>query len=728
MGNRLVKSFLPILFGFQWFLCAQTVTLEWDPNRDPVVGYNLYRSTRSGGEYLRVNAAPIVTTRFTDTTIQYDVRYYYVCRAIGVAGLESGPSNEVSALRPRPNSPPIANTVSVSTFVGLPTTIAVTANDTDPDGDPLTVTGATQPANGTVSIVSASSVRYSPAAGFLGTDRFTYTISDGRGGSASAQVTVTVIGGANNPPTAVDDRAVTVAGRAVTINVLANDFDPDGDHLELVGHSAPSSGAAQVIGHGLIRYVPHAGFVGIDSLTYSITDGWAVAQARAVVEVLAEGGDFPSQFFPTTVATGSDLLRDTFVGLGFLNPRSQPDGIELTALVESGRALDGGSVLQTLPPGGQTAFLTDELVSPGLGSTHVSARGLVAGVQSFFMIGDYGLHRMDGVGALLIDGVDLVVPEVRESAIETTLMMAVNPSKEGPARVDIELVEASGRVLARVNRIVPPLGIVRDSIRGFFGTDLAGREGYLRLRSDRPVQGFAIAADRESIVTASARPPRSVDRLLAPHFFAGGKGSILKLVNAGDRPATVRIWAYGDSGEAIGAHFVTLPARGFRSVGSEVLTPVAAGEMVTGYLIVETAEAAPIVATMTFRGREGRARTLIPLTEGGLREILFPHLAQTADGSIFTGLALLNPGSTSATVIVEAYDAQGNRTEWKRVIVGPRSRRADLLRSATFFGPSFEQVGGHLRISSNVPVAAYLTFGDSAGEFLSAVEGQEPIR
>ena len=69
--------------------------------------------------------------------------------------------------------------------------INVLANDSDPDGDVLRVVATTQPAHGTVEILDAGlSVRYTPEAGFVGTDHFTYTVSDGQGGTDTATVTV----------------------------------------------------------------------------------------------------------------------------------------------------------------------------------------------------------------------------------------------------------------------------------------------------------------------------------------------------------------------------------------------------------------------------------------------------------------------------------------------------------------------------------------------------------
>src|SRR2546425_5108765 len=90
------------------------------------------------------------------------------------------------------NRPPTANPDSATTQQNTPVTINVVANDTDPDGDTLTVTGVTQGAHGSVTNNHNGTVTYSPNAGFTGTDTFTYTISDGHGGTATGQVTVTV--------------------------------------------------------------------------------------------------------------------------------------------------------------------------------------------------------------------------------------------------------------------------------------------------------------------------------------------------------------------------------------------------------------------------------------------------------------------------------------------------------------------------------------------------------
>jgi hypothetical protein len=101
----------------------------------------------------------------------------------------------------------VAGADSASTVSPNPVTINLLANDTDANGDTLSVTANTAPANGTVTRTGGSAT-YTPAAGFSGTNSFTYTLSDGKGGTATGTATVSVSAAPAPPPVATAGSAI----------------------------------------------------------------------------------------------------------------------------------------------------------------------------------------------------------------------------------------------------------------------------------------------------------------------------------------------------------------------------------------------------------------------------------------------------------------------------------------------------------------------------------------
>ena len=174
------------------------------------------------------------------------------------------------------NSAPDAVDDRESTPFETPVDIAVLTNDSDPDGDPLSVVDFTQPQNGTLVLNADGTFTYTPDAGFSGDDFFNYTISDGNGGTDVATVRLHVGEPApvNRPPEARDDSDTTEQGTPVNIDVLGNDTDPDGDPLTVTRIvDQPANGTAVLRADGTVDYTPNPNFVGTDTFTYEISDG-----------------------------------------------------------------------------------------------------------------------------------------------------------------------------------------------------------------------------------------------------------------------------------------------------------------------------------------------------------------------------------------------------------------------------------------------------------------------
>ena len=147
--------------------------------------------------------------------------------------------------------------------------INVLANDSDPDSDTLTIIGFTQGTSGSVT-GNGSSVTYTPDPDFTGNDSFSYTVDDGFNGTATASVSVTVTV-ADQAPVANPDSITIASGDTVVIDVLANDFDPDGDALVITGVTSANKGTVSwQPGQTTITYAHNPKRKGSDSFNYTL--------------------------------------------------------------------------------------------------------------------------------------------------------------------------------------------------------------------------------------------------------------------------------------------------------------------------------------------------------------------------------------------------------------------------------------------------------------------------
>ncbi len=180
------------------------------------------------------------------------------------------------------NRPPVAQADTATMMQdGEPLVIDVLANDSDPDGNPITIVAVTQPEQGSVDNFG-DIVIFTPGAGSNGVSQFEYTISDGEGGEATAQVSVDVV---NQSPIAVGDSVTTTFETAVTIAVLENDNDPEGDPLTLTSVEEPAHGTVTINGENLV-YTPADGYTGSDSFSYTVdaTGGTATAVVTITID------------------------------------------------------------------------------------------------------------------------------------------------------------------------------------------------------------------------------------------------------------------------------------------------------------------------------------------------------------------------------------------------------------------------------------------------------------
>ncbi|HCZ9681831.1 TPA: tandem-95 repeat protein, partial [Vibrio parahaemolyticus] len=181
------------------------------------------------------------------------------------------------------NDAPNAENDVITTEEDTAVTIDVLVNDSDVEGDALSIQSASVPSEqGSVDIVDGKLV-FTPAENFNGEATITYIVTDGDL-TDEAKVTVTVTP-VNDSPVAVDDTTSIQEDTAVTIDVLTNDTDVDGDKLSIESASVPKEQGTVEVVDGKLVFTPAENFNGDAEITYTVTDGQLTDEAKVTVTV-----------------------------------------------------------------------------------------------------------------------------------------------------------------------------------------------------------------------------------------------------------------------------------------------------------------------------------------------------------------------------------------------------------------------------------------------------------
>ena len=239
------------------------------------------------------------------------------------------------------NAAPVGIVDSYAAIHGLPMSIGAGAgvlhNDSDGDGDPLTAAVVSGPAHGTLSAFSTDgSFTYVPDLLYLGSDSFTYEVSDGISTVGPITVTLNVF---NSAPTAADDAASVVHDglliEPAASGILANDSDADGDALTAVLVTDATHGTLTLDPDGAFQYVPDAGYVGGDQFTYRASDGLA---ASSIATVSLTVSDVAPAAAPDSYSVVHDRHLSVDAGTGVLANDADADGDPVTAALVTSTA------------------------------------------------------------------------------------------------------------------------------------------------------------------------------------------------------------------------------------------------------------------------------------------------------------------------------------------------------------------------------------------------------
>jgi hypothetical protein len=482
----------------------------------------------------------------------------------------------------------------------------------------------------------------------------------------------------------------------------------------------------------------------------TVTKGSTYRYAVSAVDVTGQESPFSGEiavtveprhvdsktYIPGRMAT-DQMLSNLVTGTSLVNMGTEPTTVRLYSLDSNGV---GNGLDREVALGPLAGFksLVHELMPAQTAPATLVANGEKGSFEPVFTVVDQNLKRLDGLTGVGEASRELYFPIARQITgislysvifLETTLVSLSNPDAEQTAHAKLELVDHSGKVTHTCAiEIRPNAGRLNNLQQLFRSANI--RDGYLKVTSDIPIQGFeTVGFTQQSVASLWGLTGERSRSLTLPYFFAGaGAETQVRVINLESFEVSARLAFRMDSDGARLEREIKIPANGMliENIGNLLGLPGETSH--TGQLEVVTTgnngreEVYGRVAGIAcYNANSQKAKAGARLQARPSQGYVLPALLQSVEQGYFTALSLTNPGDSSNRVEIQAVDDKGNLVREHSFVLSPKGRVVDLLDGTQFFGSDFRQTTGQLRIRSTAPLFASALVGNQNYDFFWGV-------
>ncbi len=408
-------------------------------------------------------------------------------------------------------------------------------------------------------------------------------------------------------------------------------------------------------------------------------------------------------------------------GFAVTNPTSNYVDVTFTLYGLDGNPVSSGlvnPVRHRVSPKGQLSLFATQLFAASRVDGWVQVTSPASGLTGVYFLGDFtsSLEGADSAQPLTTQ----IVPVIREDQTSTTELIVLNPGV-GSTAVTVTFFNSRGVDIGTTQQSIAGHGAVR--LRpALLIPNLAATAASAKITSAVPVSAIAAISRGDALLFA---PGQAIDQpspaRIVPHYTnRNGFDPHLILVNPTASPVKVTVTLFGENGGAVDPSLDGPSAKDFtiqpnEQISADIATitgRVFFGLSTEGWVRIDSPNV-PLSGLLVLD--KGQAMTALPIQSSAMDRVVYSQISET--DMLYTGLALVNPAATPATLEISLIHADGTTFAQKSIGINPNSKVSALLRD--LLPAAVGETSGYIFLRSSAPIFGVGLFGATNSSFLA---------